>query len=52
MGGKNSMPSWVFAKPALANKDFTHFTYRGATLVAEMLYKSIMSEYEKFNTLQ
>ena len=52
MGGKNSMPSWVFAKPALANKDFTHFTNKGATLVAEMLYKSIMSEYEKFNTLQ
>jgi lysophospholipase L1-like esterase len=51
MGGKNSMPSWVFAKPALANKDFTHFTARGASLVSEMLYKALLSEYEKFNSL-
>ncbi len=51
MGGKNSMPSWVFASPALANKDFTHFTPKGARLVSEMLYKALMSEYEKFNSL-
>jgi lysophospholipase L1-like esterase len=51
MGGKNSMPSWVFATPALANKDFTHFTPKGAQLVSEMLYKAIVSEYEKFNSL-
>ncbi|MFC5270215.1 GDSL-type esterase/lipase family protein [Adhaeribacter terreus] len=49
MGGKDSMPSWVFAKPALANKDFTHFTPKGAQLVAEMLFKSLMYEYEKFS---
>ena len=49
MGGKDSMPSWVFAKPALANKDFTHFSPKGAQLVAEMLFKSLMYEYEKFN---
>jgi lysophospholipase L1-like esterase len=51
MGGKNSMPSWVFATPALANKDFTHFTPKGAQLVSEMLYKAIVSEYEKFNSM-
>jgi lysophospholipase L1-like esterase len=51
MGGENSMPSWVFAKPALANKDFTHFTAKGASLVSEMLYKALLSEYEKFNSL-
>ncbi len=46
MGGKNSMPSWVFAKPIpLANKDFTHFTPRGAEVVGEMLYKALLTEY-------
>lgn len=49
MGGKDSMPSWVFAKPALANKDFTHFTPKGALLVSEMLFKSLMHEYEQFS---
>ena len=52
MGGKNSMPSWVFAKPAaLANKDFTHFTAKGASLVSEMLYNALLTEYDKFNEL-
>lgn len=51
MGGKNSMPSWVMANPALANKDFTHFTAKGASLVSEMLYKALLSEYEKFSRL-
>lgn len=51
MGGKNSMPSWVFAEPALANKDFTHFTPKGAMLVSEMLFKALMSEYEKYRRL-
>ena len=26
MGGRNSMPSWVFAQPPLASTDFVHFT--------------------------
>jgi lysophospholipase L1-like esterase len=52
MGGKNSMPSWVFAKPvALANKDFTHFTAKGAEIVSEMLYKALMNEYYEFKQL-
>jgi len=48
MGGENSMPSWVFSKPSLANKDFTHFNDRGAKLVAEMFYNSLMLEYYKY----
>ena len=51
MGGKNSMPSWVFNKPRLANLDFTHFTGKGAQIVSEMLYKAILSEYDKFYQL-
>ncbi len=45
MGGQNSMPSWVFAKQPLAIKDFTHFTQKGANIVAEMLYETLMREY-------
>lgn len=50
MGGHNSMPAWVFAEPALARKDFTHFNYRGASLIAQMLYNAIMHEYSKYGT--
>lgn len=45
MGGENSMPSWVNAKPALAEKDFTHFNARGAKIIGEMIYNALMSEY-------
>lgn len=48
MGGHNSMLSWVSNKPALANKDYTHFTARGARLVGEMLYNALMKEYDSF----
>lgn len=48
MGGENSMPSWVFHKPALATKDFTHFTYTGSKLIAKMFYNSLMNEYNAF----
>ena len=46
MGGENSMISWVNNKPALAGKDYTHFTSRGAGFVAELLYNAIIREYE------
>ena len=45
MGGKNSMPSWVFADPPLAGNDFVHFNTRGSRIIAEMLYNSIIYEY-------
>ena len=48
MGGKNSMPSWVFADPPLARKDFTHFTYKGSVVIAKMFYKTLIKEYQKF----
>jgi hypothetical protein len=49
MGGENSMPSWVFANPALAKKDFTHFTYRGSEIIAQMFYNSLLYEYNVYN---
>jgi len=45
MGGRNSMPSWVFAEPALAISDFVHFNTRGPRIIGEMIYNSIIFEY-------
>ena len=41
LGGYNSMQGLVKAKPALANRDYTHFTKAGADKVAELLFKVI-----------
>ncbi len=48
MGGKNSMPSWVFAEPPLARKDFTHFTYKGSVVIAKLFYKALMRDYRSY----
>ena len=48
MGGKNSMPSWVFADPPLARKDFTHFTYKGSVVISKMFYKALIRDYRKY----
>jgi lysophospholipase L1-like esterase len=48
MGGKNSMPSWVFANPPLASKDFVHFNARGAKIIANMFYNALMNEYVNY----
>lgn len=48
MGGKNSMPSWVNANPALAAKDYTHFSTKGAEVISRMFYNALISEYNKY----
>lgn len=48
MGGENSMPSWVFHDPPLAEKDFIHFTPNGAKIVAQMFYKALIVEYNEY----
>lgn len=48
MGGKNSMPSWVFADPPLASEDFTHFNINGARIISNMFYNALMDEYKKY----
>ncbi|HYW97285.1 MAG TPA: hypothetical protein VE870_16955 [Bacteroidales bacterium] len=48
MGGRNSMPSWVFAEPPLAVSDFVHFNTRGARIVAEMFYNAFIYEYDRW----
>jgi len=46
MGGRNSMSSWVSNK--LASKDYTHFSTEGARYVSEMLYNTLMEEYQEY----
>jgi hypothetical protein len=48
MGGKNSMPSWVFAKEPLASTDFLHFNYAGARIVGKMFYSALINDYNEF----
>ena len=48
MGGHNSMPSWVNAEPELARPDYTHFSSRGARLVASMFYNALILEYNNY----
>ena len=48
MGGFNSMPSWVNAEPELARPDYTHFSPRGARLVASMFYNALILEYNNY----
>lgn len=50
MGGKNSMPSWVNANPPLAQKDYIHLNPVGAKIIAEMFYRALMIEYDRFLT--
>ena len=48
MGGKNSMPSWVWAEPSLAVSDFVHFNTRGAQIIGEMFYNALLYEYKQW----
>ena len=51
MGGKNSMSEWVSASPSLAEKDYTHFTWRGANIVGNKLGNAILNDYNEFKEL-
>lgn len=45
MGGEGSMVKWADDSPAKANKDYTHFNYRGAQKVAGMMFKHLEDGY-------
>ncbi|MFL5763054.1 MAG: hypothetical protein ACJ77K_03870 [Bacteroidia bacterium] len=49
MGGSGAMVKWVEGDTALANKDYTHFNFRGAHKVGKLLFSKLMSEYNDFN---
>ncbi len=52
MGGNGSMAKWVDEQPVMANKDYTHFNFRGAKKVAGMLYEQLMAGYNQYCTLR
>lgn len=52
MGGDGSMTKWVEEEPAMANKDYTHFNFRGAKKIAGMLYEQINKGYEEYKVLR
>lgn len=44
MGGDNSMQEWVEqSRPALANRDYTHFNFEGADKMAGMILSFLMA---------
>tara|TARA_B100001778_G_C18591778_1_gene632626 strand:+ start:311 stop:1756 length:1446 start_codon:yes stop_codon:yes gene_type:complete len=50
MGGAFSMPSWVNAKPSLAEKDYKHFNSRGAKVIGNKLFNAIISDYNDYKS--
>jgi len=49
MGGNGSMVKWVEGDTVMANRDYTHFNFRGAHKVGKLLYTKLMSEYNDYN---
>lgn len=47
MGGENSIQAWASTEPAMAGKDYIHLTPKGAQVVGEFLFQSLMKEYQK-----
>jgi lysophospholipase L1-like esterase len=52
MGGDGSITKWTEEEPALANKDYTHFNFRGAKKVAALLYDQLNKGYQEFKILR
>jgi len=48
MGGENSMADFANAKPALANKDYTHLNFAGGRKVGLSFARSFIYEVEKY----
>jgi hypothetical protein len=49
MGGYNSMVNWVESDTSLANKDYTHFNYRGSERVARLLQNWLNNNFDTYN---
>ncbi len=52
MGGDGAITKWVEDEPTLANKDYTHFNFRGAKKVSELIYSQIYKGYEQYKVLR
>ena len=49
MGGDSTMIRWVDMKPPLADKDFTHLTFKGGHAIANILISTLLYEKEKYD---
>lgn len=49
MGGAGSMVRWANAQPALAGKDYIHFTRLGATKAGELLTEAFLTGYRYYD---
>ncbi len=50
MGGRNSMPKWVNAVPALGGADHIHFTSKGSVKIASMFKTELFKLYDVYKT--
>ncbi len=50
MGGENTMVKWVEADTALANKDYTHFNYRGAEKIGHLIYDWMIENLQHYES--
>jgi len=48
MGGKGSMVKWVEESPAKANKDYTHFNFRGAQAISTLIFNQLEEGYSAY----
>ena len=48
MGGENSMPKFVNAKPSMAAKDYTHLNFKGGKVLAIKLANALLYEQERY----
>jgi lysophospholipase L1-like esterase/Cu/Ag efflux protein CusF len=47
MGGQGTIVKWADTIPRLANKDYIHFNYKGATKVANIIFNAFIADHNK-----
>ena len=51
MGGENSIQDWAKEDPALAAKDYIHFTSLGARKIADLFISDLMEDYKSYKSI-
>ena len=52
MGGDGSMVKWVEEVPAMANKDYTHFNFKGAKKISDYIFNQVIKGYDQYKELK
>jgi lysophospholipase L1-like esterase len=47
IGGEGTIVKWADSTVQYANKDYTHFNFRGANAAAKIIFKAIINDYKK-----